>query len=406
MTQTLKPENEDQVADTVAWAVSEETPVEIVAGGTKRGYGRPLQTAYTLDLGSLSGITLYEPEELVLSAGPGTSMVELEHALADQDQQLAFEPADLGPLLGAPADSGTLGGAIACNLSGPRRISAGAARDHLLGLRGVSGRGETFKTGGRVMKNVTGYDLCKLMTGSFGTLAAFTQITIKVLPRPKCVRTITLTGLTEAQASRAMSEALQSSHDVSAAAHLPASVAGRIPVDRVRDAGASITAVRVEGFKPSAVHRCAALRNVLAGHGELDELHTENSRQFWRAVRDVRPFWPDENDKKSVWRISVAPTAGHEIAGQILDKVGGEALFDWGGGLVWLALADPAVESVRATVDQAGGHATLVRAAEPVRAAAAVFQPQPETLANLSHRIKEAFDPKGILNPGRMAMTG
>jgi len=379
--------------------------LEIVAGGTKRGFGRPLQTACTLDLSALSGITLYEPEELVLSAGPGTTMAELEATLAEQDQQLAFEPADLGPLLGAPAESGTLGGTIACNLSGPRRISAGAARDHLLGLRGVSGRGETFKTGGRVMKNVTGYDLCKLMTGSFGTLAAFTQLTVKVLPRPNCVRTITVHGLTAEKAHRVMTEALKSSHDVSGAAHLPVSAAARIPIERVSRIGASITAIRVEGFRPSAVHRCAALRDFLSPHGDQDELHTDNSRRFWRSVRDVQPFWPEEGDDRAIWRISVAPSEGPNVANQILGQIDGEALFDWGGGLVWLAMALPATDTVRKIVDRVGGNATLIRAPEQVRAISSIFQPQPAALMALSQRIKDAFDPKGILNPGRMALS-
>lgn len=402
MSQTLKPETDAQVVDAIAWAVSEESPLEIVAGGTKRGLGRPLQTAQAIELSALSGISLYEPEELVLSAGPGTPMAEIEAILADSNQQLAFEPADLGPLLGAPPDRGSLGGAIAANLSGPRRISAGAARDHVLGLHGVSGRGEAFKTGGRVVKNVTGYDLCKLMTGSFGTLAAFTQLTVKVLPRAERVRTVLLKGLSPADATVAMSEALQGPHEVSAAAHLPVRAAGHMPVDRVSDAGTSVTAIRVEGFGPSAEHRCGALRALLARHGDQDELHSDNSRAFWRAVRDVQPFWPGDGADRTVWRLSVAPTEGHALADGILGAVEGEALFDWGGGLVWLALAEPAVDAVRAAVDGIGGHATLVRAAEPVRAAVSVFQPQPEPLAALSRRIKDAFDPKGILNPGRM----
>lgn len=284
-------------------------------------------------------------------------------------------------------------------------MSAGAARDHLLGLRGVSGRGEAFKTGGRVMKNVTGYDLCKLLTGSFGTLAAFTHLTVKVLPRAQRVRTVLLMGLEPAAAVKAMTEALQSSHEVSAAAHIPAGLIASIPVDRISEPGASVTAVRVEGFGPSADYRCAALRQMLDHWGALDELHTQNSRAFWQAVRDVRPFWPDSGDERSVWRLSVAPSEGPGAANRILDHIDGDAVFDWGGGLVWLALNEPGADSVREAVNQIGGHATLVRAAEPVRAANDVFQPQPGPLATLSRRIKESFDPKGILNPGRMGLA-
>ncbi|MDA0662319.1 MAG: FAD-binding protein, partial [Proteobacteria bacterium] len=184
MATVLRPENAGQVRDAVAWAVSEETPFEIIGGGSKRAIGRPGNASHTLDLSALRGITLYEPEELVLSAGPGTPMAEINAALAERQQELAFEPPDYGPLFGLAEGAGTLGGVIAANLAGPRRIKSGAARDHFLGFTAVSGRGEDFKSGGRVVKNVTGYDLCKLMAGSFGTLGVMTDVTVKVLPAP------------------------------------------------------------------------------------------------------------------------------------------------------------------------------------------------------------------------------
>src|SRR3954470_19135851 len=204
MTDRLKPRDAKEVEEALRWALEDDRALDIVGAGTKRAIGRPSQTDITLDLSGLAGITLYEPEELVLSARAGTPLAEVEALVESRGQQLAFEPMDYGPILGGAADAGSLGGALAVNLSGPRRIKAGAARDHFLGFTAVSGRAETFKSGGRVVKNVTGYDLCKLLAGSFGTLAAMTEVTIKVLPRPETEATVTVVGLDDDAAIRAM----------------------------------------------------------------------------------------------------------------------------------------------------------------------------------------------------------
>jgi len=188
MTDLLKPRDAKDVEAAVAWALAEVKTLEIVGHGSKRGIGRAAQWDLSLDLSDLSGVTLYEPEELVLSARAGTPLAEIETLLAAHNQELAFEPMDYGPVFGAPAGCGTIGGTIAANLSGPRRIKAGAARDHFLGVSAVSGRAETFKSGGRVVKNVTGYDLCKVLAGSHGTLAVMTDVTVKVLPRAETER--------------------------------------------------------------------------------------------------------------------------------------------------------------------------------------------------------------------------
>jgi glycolate oxidase FAD binding subunit len=203
----FRPTDEKQLAEIVSAALDSEEPLEIVAGGSKRGLGRPLQAPHTLDVSGFSGIRQYEPEELVLSAGAATPMDEIERALAAKRQMLAFEPADWRALLGSGGQGQTLGGIISCNLAGPRRIRQGAARDHFLGFQGVSGRGEAFKAGGRVVKNVTGYDLCKLLAGSYGTLAVMTEITVKVLPLPEATRTVALKGLDDARAVAAWSTA-------------------------------------------------------------------------------------------------------------------------------------------------------------------------------------------------------
>jgi glycolate oxidase FAD binding subunit len=393
VTDQLKPRDATDVEAAVQWALAEGKTLEIVGHGSKRGIGRAAQWDLTLDISSLSGVTLYEPEELVLSAKAGTPIAEIEALLAQHNQELAFEPADYGPLLGAPAGRGTIAGVLAANLSGPRRIKAGAARDHFLGFTAVSGRGETFKSGGRVVKNVTGYDLCKVMAGSWGTLGVMTDVTVKVLPRAETEQTVLVLGLDDAAATRAMSLAMGSANDVSAAAHLPAPLAAGIQAE----AGAAVTALRVEGVTPSVAHRRQSLEALLKPFGALDALHEERSREFWRTVRDVKPFVGDD---RAVWRVSVAPSRGHEVA----PAIGGEYFYDWQGGLIWLAMPASGDGGASRIRDALGGdgHATLVRAPAALRAALPVFEPQPEGLAALTRRVKESFDPKGVLGPGRM----
>ncbi|MBU0725371.1 MAG: FAD-binding protein [Alphaproteobacteria bacterium] len=401
MSDTMRPETLDQLRDAVAWAVAEETPLEIVARGTKRGLGRTMQTDHTLDTSAFSGISLYEADELVMSAGPGTMLAEIEAALAAQNQQLAFEPGDWGPLLGQPAGMGSIAGIFACNIAGPRRLKAGAARDHILGFKGVSGRGEIYKAGSRVVKNVTGYDLPKLFCSAYGTLTVASELTFKVLPAPEKTYSVLILGLDDATAASAMALAMTSPHEVSAAAHLPAGITAGFGVSYVREAGAAVTAIRVEGPGPSVEHRCRELRALLAGFGQVEELHTHNSLRFWRELADVAPFAarPD----MQLWRVSVAPLSGPVVAAALPDAT---YYFDWAGGLVWLGLP-PApnahADAVRAAVAATGGgHATLIRAAADVRATVPVFQPQDAALAALSRRVKDSFDPRGVLNPGRL----
>jgi glycolate oxidase FAD binding subunit len=359
-------------------------PLEVIGLGTKRRLGRPVAAEAALDLSRLSGIRMYEPEELVLEAAAGTPVAEIEAVLAAENQQLAFEPPNLATLLHS-RHAGSLGGVVACNLSGPRRIRAGAARDHVLGLRAVTGRGDVVKAGGRVMKNVTGYDLPKLLAGSMGTLAALTAITLKVLPRPETEATVVREGLGDNEAVRAMALAMQSPCDVSGAAHLPGS-----PPQ---------TLLRIEGFAPSVAYRCDRLRSLLGGETSL--LAAEESARRWQAVRDVPRF--ADNPARLVWKLSVAPSEAPAIVARIAEKIDARHFYDWAGGLVWLDI--PFTEDAGAPVVRdalAGGHATLFRAPEPLRAAVEVFQPQPPALAALSARVKESFDPHHLLNPGRM----
>ena len=404
MTDTLKPRDAKEVVSAVQWALAEGKALEVAGHGSKRAVGRPAQTDLTLDLSGLSGVTLYEPEELVLSARAGTPLAEIEALVAANGQQLAFEPMDCGPLLGGPAGRGTIGGALATNLAGPRRIQAGAARDHFLGVTAVSGRGETFKSGGRVVKNVTGYDLCKLLAGSWGTLAAMTDVTIKTLPRPESEETVLVLGLAPARAVAAMTAAMGSSCDVSGAAHLPAGVAALVP--ETTGAGTAVTVLRLEGFAPSVAHRAGSLIGLLQPFGEISRTGPEASRRLWRVVRDVAPLADvPAQSGRTVWRISTAPNRGAELAALVAAAGDAQVLFDWAGGLIWLSLPhsdDGGAALVRRAVGTTGGHATLFRAPAAVRAAVAVFEPPGAGLAALSRRVKEGFDPKGVLNPGRM----
>ena len=417
MAESLAPTDADGLADAVRWAVAGEHPLEVLAGGSKQTLGRPVQSAATVSLAAFDGIVDYQPSELVLTAQAATPLAAIEAALEAERQMLAFEPADYGTLLRAPGGANlratggadlrapggaTLGGALACNLSGPRRIKAGAARDHFLGMHAVSGRGERFKAGGRVVKNVTGYDVCKLLAGSYGTLALMHEVTVKVLPAPERTRTVLVFGLEPAAALDALGAALGSAHEVSGAAHMPAEIAARSAVSYVSGAGAAVSAVRVEGFPASVEARCQALRALLGRFGAVEELHSKNSATLWREIRDVRAF---ADDGRPLWRLSVPPASGAAAAARVAEAADVRALFDWGGGLLWLAVdgaPDAGEVAVRAAAMAVGGHATLVRADAPTRAARAVFQPQATGLAALTARIKRAFDPAGVLNPGRM----
>ena len=403
MSETLKPRDAEEVRAIVEWAAAEGMPLELAGAGTKRGLGRPVQATRSVELAALAGITLYEHDELVLSARAGTPLAEIEALLAEKRQALAFEPADLGPLYGAAPGTGTIGGALAANLSGPRRIKAGAARDHFLGFSAVSGRGELFKAGGRVVKNVTGYDLCKLLAGSFGTLAALTDVTVKVLPAAEETRTVLVFGLEEGPAIEALVAALGSVNEVSAAAHLPRAIAAGSALQHVNAAAAAVTAVRVEGFPASVAYRARALTALLAPLGAVGELGREDSLAFWREIRDVRPFAAERG--LCVWRVSVPPTTGPALVARVAAATETRAYYDWGGGLVWLGVApsgDAGAAVVRAALAASGGNATLMRAPDPVRAAVAVFEPLADGVARLSQRVKESFDPRGILNPGRL----
>ena len=401
--QEYRPTSVDELKDVVGSALAESVPLRVAGAGSKDGFGRPLDLP-VLHVEGLSGIGLYEPEELVMTVAAGTPMTEIEACLADNHQQLAFEPPDYGALLGGAAGRATIGGVLACNLSGPRRIKAGAARDHFLGVQLVTGRAELIKAGGRVVKNVTGYDLCKLLAGSFGTLAVMTEVTVKVLPAAEETLTLVFAGLEVAEALGALRAAMASAYDASGAAYLPADAAGRCSVAAIAGAGTGVAAVRLEGPGPSMRHRADGLKDLLKlSEAEIGELDTVGSLTFWREVRDVALL----PDAALLWRVSLPPSNGAELVAALQERLSLQWLADWAGGLIWLAvdgagLADGGAAAIRTALAAHGGHATLIRADAALRARIEVFQPQAEPLARLSARVKESFDPQRILNPGLM----
>lgn len=397
--ETLTPADEAEACATVAEARAAGRTLAVAGSGSKAAVGQPVSADATIVSTGLSGIVEYNPEELVIVAQAGTPLSEIEAALAANNQGLMFEPADWSRLLGSNAGQ-TIGGIAATNLSGPRRIIAGAARDSLLGVRFVNGRGEAIKNGGRVMKNVTGLDLVKLMAGSWGTLGLITETAFKVLPKAETETTLVIDGADDAEAARLMAAAMSTSAEVSGATHLPAMVSGAVLGAGHEDRASTL--LRLEGFAESIAERIARLKPQLGTGREIAELEAAASKKAWTAIRDVRPFADGGDDP--VWRISVAPMAGHAVAARILDALPGQAYFDWQGGLVWLRLTGDAAHAtqVRAAVTAlGGGHATLVRAAESVRAQTPVFQPEPAPVASLSERIRASIDPDGVFNSGR-----
>jgi glycolate oxidase FAD binding subunit len=404
---TLKVRDVKDVEQVVRAALASEQPLEIVGHGSKRAVGQPMATNALLDLSALNAVTSYEPNELIITVEAGAPLNDVKSLIDSKNQQFAFEPMNTSMLLGTP-NIGTIGGMIGAGLAGPRRIKAGGARDHLLGAHAVSGFGDSFKAGGRVVKNVTGYDLCKLLAGSWGTLAVMTEVTLKVMPKAESERTLVLRGLDDLAANRAMTAALGSPFDVSGAAHVPNSafregLGALVELGSVRQA---VTLLRLEGITASAAHRAVSLSAMLASFGTAEIVEDAVSAAIWNSVRDCAPFaaggalgaWP-------VWRIVCPPASGGVLGQALARDTGGDVIYDWGGGLIWAALppsADASAGMLRSRVNAAGGHATLIRAAEPVRRNVDVFHPQAAGLASLSKRVRLSFDPRNILNRGRL----
>jgi len=398
----VRPVDEREFSQILSEARQQGTPLQLNGGGSKQNIGRPISTAMSLSTKALRGITLYEPNEMVMAARAGTPLAQLEASLAEHGQMLAFEPASMAAAAGGEATAATIGGVFATNLSGARRISVGAARDHLLGVRAINGLGEVFKAGGRVMKNVTGVDLCRGLAGSWGTLAVLSEVTFKVLPIPEHTETLVLLGLPDEIAVEVLCTAMGTPFEVSGAAHLQAALAARLEHEGLRRQGQAVTLLRLENFTASVAYRKAKLKDALKAYGEIHDLDRENSLTLWQELRALSPL---QISDAQLWRISTSPSSGPKVVAAIARYMECSAFYDWAGGLIWLEIlptTDAGPADIRRVIASQGGHATLIRAAAEVRAAVDVFQPLEPGVEAISRRLKTAFDPAGILNPGRM----
>jgi glycolate oxidase FAD binding subunit len=374
----MQPKSEAELAEAIRDA---KGTLKIRGGGT-RPIGNPV-SGEVLSTSKLTGITLYEPGALTLVAKAGTPLAEIDAALAAENQRLPFEPMDHRALLGTDGVP-TIGGIVAANVSGPRRIQAGACRDSLIGVRFVDGTGTALKNGGRVMKNVTGYDLVKLMAGAYGTLGVISEVSFKLLPATDASATVMINKQTPAQAVASMLKALGSPYEVSGAAYSPCGLDGT-----------PITALRLEGFEASVKYRAEQLKDLLAGEREIMvETDPEKVKAGWAMIRDCHTL---KNEPGDIWRVSAKPSD----APAFLEALGdAKYLLDWGGGLLWIA-CEPGTD-LRAISPEIAGHRTLIRADDTTKKAVGVFHPEPAPLQVISAGLRAKFDPSGILNTGLM----
>ena len=406
---SIRPTDVEGLCSVIVSSAEKNTRLRVHGADSKRGWSRawciPAQCSAkgicTLDMSGFDDLNLYEPEELILRAGAAISISGIKKCLQENQQELSFEPPDLAPLYGGRVESGTLGGVIACNLSGPRRVRAGAARDCMLGVEAVSGRGELFRSGGRVMKNVTGYDLPKLLTGSHGTLAAMTQITVKVLPASETSVSVLLSNLEPERAVVLMTQALSSAHEVSAAAYLPASVS----IEAMPATANTLTVLRLEGAEKSLSERVELLRKHIKEHGDSELLQNDESRALWSFIGDARFFASGARREDLLWRLFLPPSRSHRINAFVQQL--GEAYYflDWGGGLAWLGISNEtkekraACEKVAAFAREQGGYGILVRAPDELCGAFGGFSALGAVENALMERVRAAFDPDGIFSP-------
>lgn len=379
MFDALRPTTAEELCDVIAEAAREGSKLSLRGGGSKDAIGAPTSGVPRLDVRGFAGIVEYDPPELILTARAGTPLSDINDAVASEGQMLAFDPYDHGPMFGVPPGAATIGGVVASGVAGPQRLSRGGARDHLLGFEAISGAGEAFKAGSKVVKNVTGFDLSKLVTGSWGRLVALTQVTLKVVPRPQMHETVILHGLDPAAAVATMARAVGSPAGVSAAAHLP---------DRE---GLPTTLFRLDGFQDSIVARRQSLAAVLDDIGHTETLDDDES--LWDEIRIAAPLPAD----RPLWRIVVAP----RHAPAVVEALGDTGwIFDWAGGLIWAASTMEA-DALRAAAEAAGGHATLIRADAVLRASVAALHPPARGIAAIESSIRRAFDPGQVFDCGR-----
>jgi glycolate oxidase FAD binding subunit len=400
MAETFQPRDAAEVGEMVAAHAAQGRPLEIIGQGSRRRLGRPVEAAAILDLSRLAGVVAYEPNELVLTVKAGTPLASVQALLENEHQHLAFEPPDYGPLWGEAAGRGTIGGMVGVGHGGSRRPFAGAPRDHVLGFKGINARGEPFAAGGRVVKNVTGFDLPKLMTGAFGTLGVLTEVTLKVVPAPQASRTLAFAGLSDEAGLSLLRQAAAGAIPISGAAHLPAGAVGRL-AQLQPFSGRNLTLVRLEALAPVLP---LAIERLLTALGEAEILEGGAWAQLWPALGGAAAF---ADTRAPVWRVAVPPSQAAAL-GDELRAAGMTVYFEWAGRLLWV---EGPVEAelgggdvIRAALARLAGdgHATLVRGDEGLRRRVPPFQPQSPGVAALAARLRAQFDPQGLFNPGRM----
>jgi len=396
----LKPNSEETIADIVKYCYKKNIPLEICSLGSKKNIGRNFQSQKTLDLSNYSGIIKYEPEELYIKVKSGTSIKEIKEELEKKNQQLAFEPTDFGPLFDGKNNEGTIGGVLSCNFAGPRRFKVGSARDHILGFQGVNGKGEIIKSGGTVVKNVTGYDLCKVITGSFGTLSVFTEISIKVLPKPDLTKTLVIENQHLKKGLEYLTTSLASSSDPSGAVFYPEYFRSQFTLNDLTTEG-PITAIRIEGSKLSIDERIKQLLNELViNKKEVSILDSEQSNIFWEDTRCLKVF---TNLKNNLLRIIVPASETFDLINK-LKPYNIKYFIDWGGNLVWVQLGElnlNILKEIKFIVKTLGGYLTVIKVEESLKALIDIFTID-DVKYKIYEKIKKSFDPKRILNPGKM----
>ena len=397
---TLKPEGEEAIAEAIKHCYKKNIPLEISGLGSKKNIGKNFQSQKTLDLSNYSGIIKYEPEELYIKVKSGTSIKEIKEELDKKNQQLAFEPNDFGFLFEGKSNEGTIGGVLSSNFAGPRRFKVGSARDHILGFKGVNGKGEIIKSGGTVVKNVTGYDLSKIITGSFGTLSVFTEISVKVLPKADLAKTLVIENPHLKKGLDYLNVALGSSTDPSGGVFYPEYFRNQFTFNDLTTEG-PITAIRIEGSKLSVDERINQLLEELnVSSKEISILDSTQSNIFWENTRSLKVF---TGLKSNLLRVIVPASEVFDLINK-LKPYNIKYFVDWGGNLVWLQLDEinwNSIKEIRSLVKNLGGYLTIIKAEASLKASIDIFTID-EVKYRISEKIKKSFDPKRILNPGKM----
>ena len=396
----FNPSSREEIAEIIRNCYKKNIPLEINGSKSKNKIGRNFQAEKTLDLTSYSGIIDYKPEELYIKVKAGTPINSIIEELDKHDQQLAFEPVDFGFLFNGKSNNGTIGGVISCNFAGPRRFKVGSARDHLLGFQGINGKGDIIKSGGTVVKNVTGYDLCKLISGSFGTLSVLTELSVKVLPKPQSSKTLIINNPHIKKAIEYLGIALSSSSDPSGGVFYPEQFDQSFTFNDLTHKGA-LTAIRIEGPSNSVDHR---IKNLSAELGLLENeysiLESVQTKIFWNKTKNLEIF---SNSKKNLLRI-VVPISETLSVLQKMKPYEINYFLDWGGSLIWVELEKISLKILREIKDimqQHSGYFTIIKVEDDLKASADIFTIDPIKY-KISEKIKKSFDPKRIFNPGKM----